>query len=157
MQSDPGRNFFAKGKRPLVADDPVAGAFIAVAGRNDQTKSRREGRRSGPFFERLIAVVQQGIANTILALSFIVQVKGWHGVRKLVILPIDWPFLGERKDPATLSWATAIERLKNVLHYARFLIVGFFDEKTVVLDNFDRLLLSRGNGPKTREQKNCYN
>jgi hypothetical protein len=105
----------------------------------------------------LIAVVQQRITNTILALSFIVQVKGWHCVRKLVILPIDWPFLCERKGPATLPWAIAIERLKNVLHYARFLIVGFFDEKTVVFDNFDRLLLSRGNGPKTRKQKSCQN
>src|SRR5689334_10860863 len=155
MQSDPGGNFLAKRQTPLVADDPVAGAFIAVAGRNDQTKSRREGRRSGPFFERLVAVVQQDITNAMLALSFIGQVIRRNCVRKLMILPVDWPFLSERKGPATLLWATTIECLKNMLHYTRLLIVGFFDEKTVVFDNFDRFLLGRGNSPNTTEQKNC--
>ena len=140
-----GRNFLAKRQVPLITDNTVAGAFIAVTGRDNQAKSRRERRLAGPFFERLVAVIQQGIADPVLAFSFIDQVIAKDGVRKLVILPVYRPFLGEGKGPTALPWVIAIDRLENMLHHARLLIVGFFDQKTVVFDNFDRFLLGRGN------------
>ena len=67
VQSDPGRNFLAKRQAPLIADNTVACAFIAVTGRDNQAKSRRESGLAGPFFERLIAVIQEGIADPVLA------------------------------------------------------------------------------------------
>ena len=83
MQSEPGRNFLAKRQAPLITDNTVAGAFITVAGRENQAKSRRESGLAGPFFERLIAVIQEGIADPVLAFSVIDQVIGQARCKKI--------------------------------------------------------------------------
>src|SRR6476660_10588780 len=90
----------------------------------------------------------------MLALSFIDQVIGKDGVRKLVILPVYRPLLSEGKRPTALSRITAVEVLKNMLHHARLLIVGLFDQKTVVFDNFDRAGLGSP-GSRRKKYYNC--
>ena len=70
-----------------------------------------------------------------------------------MILPAYRPFLGEGKGPTALPRATAVDGLENMLHHARLLIVGLFDQKTVVFYNFDRLLLGSRNDRETAEQK----
>src|SRR6476646_9395306 len=57
----------AERKRPLIADHAIAGAAIAVAGRQDQTKTRRESRLELPFFQRLVTIIEQRIADTVNA------------------------------------------------------------------------------------------
>jgi len=73
-----------------------------------------------------------------------------------MILPAYWPFLGEGKGPTALPRATAVDGLENMLHHPRRLIVGLFDQKTVVFYNFDRLLLGSRNDRETAEQKDCH-
>src|SRR5262245_24645116 len=90
----------------------------------------------------------------MLALSIIDQVIGEDGVRKLVILPVYRPLLSEGKRPTALSRITAVEVLENMLHDARLLIVGFFDQKTVVFDNFDRGWLGSP-GSRRKKYHNC--
>jgi hypothetical protein len=116
VQSHSRCNFLAEWQVPLIANNAVAGAFIAVARRGYEAKSRRERGLSGSFFERLVAVIQKEIADTALTISFVYQVIKRDCVGKLVILPIDWPFLGEGKSPTALPGVIAIDRLKNILH-----------------------------------------
>jgi hypothetical protein len=76
------------------------------------------------------------------------------GVGKLVRLTEQRPFLREHELPLAVVWADQLVDIaadvEDMLHDARFLIVGLLDQEGIVLNAFGGRL-----GPFLREERKC--
>lgn len=102
-----------------------------VPGRQEDRKPRGErDSPSAPEARQLVAIVDRHVAHSPL---------DGHREAELMALTPQGPLLRERvgSDPARAQQRT------DVLHDARLLVVGLFDEETVVLDGRWRCVLSR--------------
>jgi hypothetical protein len=81
----------------------------------------------------LISVIQNDVAEPAAGCRLLTGMEGGECVTELVAWPrVDRPFLSECVNPI-LAVPESLEVL-NVLHDSEFLIVGFLDQETVVLN-----------------------
>src|SRR6266498_2197059 len=85
VHHEPRRQYLAEREAPWIADDAVAGAAVTIAGRQDQTKSRRERLLQVALFQRLLTVVDQNVADTVDAVCSVDQVKRRNRVREIML------------------------------------------------------------------------
>ncbi len=101
MNSEPGRDLLAKGKALLVSDDAVSSSFVAAAGGEDQTEPGCKGRNHWALLQRLEAVIQKNVPDSILMLTPFTDGRGRDGIGELMPLRKNRPFLSEAKGPAS--------------------------------------------------------
>src|SRR4029450_3532230 len=77
-----------------------------------------------------------------------------NGIRELVRLTEDWPFLSKTRCDLARAVGEIDRNIQYVLHHARLLIISFFDEERVVLDSFSERL--GGDRSTRRRQGTCY-
>jgi hypothetical protein len=98
-----------------------ASPVLDVPCRGNKARPWRERRLPGAFHHRLVAVVQQGVAEAGSRSA----VQKRQRVGKLVFLGHHRPFLGEAGGPLTVQ----PYRAEDVLEDTRFLVEGLLDEK----------------------------
>src|SRR6266540_4742239 len=138
MHGESRSELLAERQTPLIADDAVARPAIAIAGGENEAKSRRERRLQLTLFQSLVSVIEQDVADTVDSVSTVNKMIGWNRVRKLMILGKYRPLLREIKRPPSGTRIIVVNCGKDMLHYARFLVVGLFDQKTIIFDHIDR-------------------
>src|SRR3990172_10715489 len=118
----------------LPADNPAPEVLVRAATGQDHREARREGRAPSALHERLIPIMDLDVADTALA----GEAGEGHGVRNLVSLPGEGPFLRERGVPVR----SGTGKTKDVLDDATLLVERFLDQERVVED-LKRLGLAR--------------
>ena len=152
-------NDFAQWQVDLVAQCVVAQAFALVAGRQDQTETRRKRRLRFILVEGLEAIIEQHVIAAVHLLPTAVEPGIGNGVGNLVRLAEQRPFLGEDKLPVPVVrpdlFVDVAAQVEDVLHDARLLVVGFLNEKGIILNAFGRRLvrLSGGDGQLARAEQ----
>ena len=133
-------NDLAERQIRFVTDTAITEPFLFVASGSDQCQSRRECRNPFAFHQGLQSVIQSNIGQTVRVVRECIR----NGVGKLVGLTKDRPFLSEAGRNLVRVSGEKARQIKDVLHDAGLLIVGFFNEKRVVLNAFSQRLLGHG-------------
>src|SRR5882672_4758796 len=130
IQSPAVADNLAEWQIELITYHAGAEALIAIARRKHKRETRRERWRVFVFHKCLQTVVETHIFHAVIVFRKDVR----NGVRELVCLTEDRPFLSKTWCDFTRAVGEIDWQVEYVLNNARLLIVRFFDEKRVILD-----------------------
>src|SRR4029078_11237240 len=121
----------ARREHCLHTEGAGGGAFAPAARGEDQGEPRRESRTAPCSTDGLETVVEEDITEIgCRAGRTVGQVYHRNGVAELAALAPQRPFLGKGVNP--VPGLTLPQKERDVLHHAGFLIVGLFNQETVV-------------------------